>query len=131
MFSQDEVKAMQEEGLKLKHFQHANVLSLIGVCVEAGPAPYLIMPFMSNGSLLHYLRREKLALFLPEDTDEETVREFNRECKKDSLPQLQLQVTDVTKRLTTMCHQISKGMMYLANERFVHRDLAARNCMYE
>ena len=73
MYSQEEVDAMLEEGLKLKHFQHPNVLSLIGVCVDAGPAPYIVMPFMSNGSLLSYLRREKLALVLSDEADEEIV----------------------------------------------------------
>ena len=43
---------------------------------------------------------------------------------------LPFQISDITKRLTTMCQEISNGMMYLASEMFVHRDLAARNCMY-
>ena len=73
MYSKEEVNAILEEGLKLKHFQHANVLNLVGVCVETGQAPYIIMPFMSNGSLLSYLRREKLKLVLSEDADEEQV----------------------------------------------------------
>lgn len=73
MYSQEEVDAMLEEGMKLKYFKHPNVLSLTGVCVEVTPAPYIVMPFMSNGSLLHYLRREKLALVLSKNTDEEIV----------------------------------------------------------
>ena len=43
-------------------FDHPNVLKLTGVCLDGGPAPYIIMPFMINGSLLSHLkqRREEL-----------------------------------------------------------------------
>ena len=49
-------------------FDHPNVLSLIGVCLDGGTAPYIVMPFMSNGSLLGYLKkyRDEL-LLLPDD----------------------------------------------------------------
>lgn len=45
-------------------FDHPNVLKLIGVCLDGGPAPYIIMPFMANGSLLSYLRKERKELVL-------------------------------------------------------------------
>ena len=40
-------------------FVHPNVVPLIGVCLDGGPAPYIIMPFMGNGSLLAYLKKNR------------------------------------------------------------------------
>ncbi len=45
-------------------FDHPNVLKLLGVCLDGGPAPYIIMPFMANGSLLKYLKEERESLVL-------------------------------------------------------------------
>ena len=53
---QVEVDKFLEESLKMSRFSHAHVMSLTGVCLEAG---YIIMPYMANGSLLTYLRRER------------------------------------------------------------------------
>lgn len=57
----------------MKSFDHSNVISLIGVCVDAGPMPYLIMPYMLHGSLLIYLKKHRAELLLDEGSDEDTV----------------------------------------------------------
>ena len=62
-----------EESLKMSHFKHAHVMGLIGMCLDAGPAPYIIMPYMANGSLLKYLRKERVNIVLSEDTEENEV----------------------------------------------------------
>ncbi len=54
-------------------FDHPNVLSLIGVCVDAGKAPYLVMPYMANGSLLSYLRNERPNLTIADEAGDELV----------------------------------------------------------
>ena len=57
----------------MSRFKHAHVMGLIGVCLDAGSAPYIVMPYMTNGSLLHYLKRERRNLVLTEDSDGDEV----------------------------------------------------------
>lgn len=51
------VKEMLQECRKMCDLNHPNVLSLTGVCLDGGTAPYIVMPFMANGSLLSYLKK--------------------------------------------------------------------------
>ncbi len=62
-----------KEAIRMKSFSHLNVLGLIGVCVDAGEAPYLVMPFMANGSLLSYLKKERANLTISHGANEEVV----------------------------------------------------------
>ena len=48
-----------KESEKMQNFKHPHVLNIIGVCVDAGPVPYIIMPFIAKGSLLAYIKKEK------------------------------------------------------------------------
>ena len=50
---------MVNEITKMREFSHPHVLSLIGVCLDTGPGVSLVMPFMINGSLLDYLKKER------------------------------------------------------------------------
>jgi len=69
-----DVHDMTDEILKMKHFDHPNVMTLIGVCVSVGGGPGIVMPFMENGSLLNYLRRDKKNITIKDDQDLEAVR---------------------------------------------------------
>jgi serine/threonine protein kinase len=55
---------------KMSEFDHPNVLKLVGVCLDGGPAPYIVMPFMENGSLLSYLRKERDVLVSKPDVQD-------------------------------------------------------------
>ena len=61
--SHDELKAFFAESLIMKDFDHPNVLGLTGVCFDTPDGcPYLILPFMVNGSLKDYLRNSRVNL---------------------------------------------------------------------
>ena len=72
-FDQLEVEKFVEESVKMSRFKHAHVMGLIGVCLDGGPAPYIIMPYMANGSLLKYLKKERANIVLSENADEDEV----------------------------------------------------------
>ena len=54
-------------------FDHPNVMSLIGVCLD-GEMPLLIMPFMSNGSVLDYIKHHKEELLFGNEIEEDKVK---------------------------------------------------------
>ena len=58
-YDANENSALLKESMRMKDMDHPNVLGLIGVCVDAGPAPYLVMPYMVQGSLLSYLKKHR------------------------------------------------------------------------
>ena len=51
----------------MSNFNHPNVMKLIGVCIDIKETPYLVMPFMSHGSLLSYLRNNREGLHATDD----------------------------------------------------------------
>ena len=73
MSSPSDISELLDESLKMKSFSHPNILNLIGVCVDAGPAPYVVMPYMERGSLLQFLKKERPHFTLAEGADSELV----------------------------------------------------------
>lgn len=66
----------------MSHFNHPHVMTLKGICLDGGPVPYIILPYMANGSLLHYLKKERSNLIIKKaepgtDHDEQTQSEVS------------------------------------------------------
>ena len=53
------VQELLSECAKMKNLNHLHVMTLKGVCLDGGPVPYIILPYMANGSLLSYLKKER------------------------------------------------------------------------
>ena len=123
----------------MRDFDNYHVMTLKGVCLDGGPVPYVVLPYMANGSLLSYLRKERLNLIIEKDIHEENedrsqIVKFpvliSNFCYYSDFFFYYSQILFTRKRLMDMCLQVAKGMEYLASQKVVHRDLAARNCMY-
>ena len=74
----DKDRLLKEVFLML-NFNHPNVMSLIGLSFE-GETPLLIMPFMSKGNVLGYVREHRETLFLT-DINHEKVETIGTKLK--------------------------------------------------
>ena len=72
-FNGSHIDEIFEEATKMKSFDHKNVLSLNGVCLDLMETPCIVMPFMGGGSLLSYLRKKSTNLLISEVADEDLI----------------------------------------------------------
>ena len=72
LFSSNDVERLTNEIITMLSFDHPNVMSLIGVCLDK-EMPLLIMPFMANGSVLEYVTQHKEDLRLTSKATEAQV----------------------------------------------------------
>ena len=63
-FSAEEVHAFLVECIQMKEFSHPHVMGLLGVSLDFGSSPYLVLPFMAGGSLLAHLKKNRSELVL-------------------------------------------------------------------
>ena len=59
MFSSSDVRHLVEESQIMTRFDHPNVMKLLGVSVSKNRTLFLVMPFMAQGSLLSFLRKQR------------------------------------------------------------------------
>ena len=73
LFTPQDIQTMMDEILKMQAFEHPHVMSLLGVCLDAGPGPSIIMPYMEHGNLLGYLRKDRANLIVTDEADPNSV----------------------------------------------------------
>lgn len=104
----DERREFLLEAIKMRGFNHPNVMTVIGVVIESPNYVANVMEFMLLGDLRKYLLlRHHVAKNSPDH--------------EDICPNT----------LTNMALDIARGLEYLQQNRFVHRDLACRNCLVD
>ena len=70
----DKEKILKEVTTMLS-FAHPNVMSLIGVCFDE-EVPLIIMPYMSKGTVLGYVKQNQEKLYFDIHSNQEEVQYF-------------------------------------------------------
>ena len=91
----------------MSQLNHVNVIRLLAVSHSSCTEHFIVMEYMENGDLNHFLLN----------------RYFSKQHPPPSTDQLSPQI------LLSVCIQIANGMTYLASNDYIHRDLASRNCL--
>ena len=68
LFTSSDVSKLIKEISVMLTFNHPNVMTMSGVCIDH-ECPLLIMPFMSNGSVLEYVKHHKEDLLLSNEAN--------------------------------------------------------------
>ena len=61
------MRKIAQESQIMANFGHPNVMKLIGLSISKSRTLFVIMPFMAQGSLLSYLRRNRAALTVKDE----------------------------------------------------------------
>ena len=70
---EDRDRLLKEVSL-MATFSHPNVMPLTGLSLD-GETPLIIMPFMTKGNLLLYVREHKDTLFVTDTKEQKKVRQ--------------------------------------------------------
>ncbi|XP_040216595.1 muscle, skeletal receptor tyrosine-protein kinase isoform X1 [Rana temporaria] len=109
----------QREAALMAEFDNPNIVKLLGVCAVGKPM-CLLFEYMAHGDLNEYLRhRSPRALSSLSHTSLVT------KVRLSDMNPSSLSCTDQLH----ISRQVSEGMAYLSERKFVHRDLATRNCL--
>ena len=78
--SESGVQELLSECVIMKNFNNLHVMSLKGVCLDGGPVLYIVLPYMANGSLQSYLKKQRHNLVVVKDSN------IEKEDSQVSLP---------------------------------------------
>ena len=73
VFRESELNKLVDESLVMAKFNHLNIMKLIGVSLHIRDSMYIVMPYMTHGSLLSYLRKQRADLTIVGDDNVELV----------------------------------------------------------
>uniref|UniRef100_A0A8C5LUU6 receptor protein-tyrosine kinase n=1 Tax=Leptobrachium leishanense TaxID=445787 RepID=A0A8C5LUU6_9ANUR len=109
----------QREAALMAEFDNPNIVKLLGVCAVGKPM-CLLFEYMAHGDLNEYLRHRSPCALSSLSHSSLVAKVRLSDLNPSSLSFLdQLNIS----------RQVSAGMTYLSERKFVHRDLATRNCL--